>query len=92
MYSLDLLLSNFEPIHCSMPNSNCWFSTCIQVSQKAGKMVWYSHPFKNFPQFVGIHIVKGFRIVSEAQADVLLEFSCFLYNPAGVGLCFLCLF
>ena len=44
-------------------------------------MVWYSHLFKNFPQFVAIHIVKGFSIVNEA--DVFLEFPCFLYDPAG---------
>ena len=46
-------------------------------------MVWYSHLFKNFPQFVVIHIVKGFSIVSEA--DVFLEFPCFFYGPADVG-------
>ena len=48
-------------------------------------MVWYSHLFKNFPQFVVIHTVKGFNIVSEAEVDVFLEFSCFFYDSAGVG-------
>ena len=48
-------------------------------------MVWYSHPFKNFPQFVVIHTVKGFGIVSEAEVDVFLEFSCFFYDPMDVG-------
>ena len=46
-------------------------------------MVWYSHLLKNFPQFVGIHTVKGFSIVNET--DVSLEFSCFFYDPTDVG-------
>ena len=50
----------------------------------AGKMVWYSHLFKNFPQFVVIHTVKGFSIVSEA-VDVFLEFSCFFYDPTDIS-------
>ena len=48
-------------------------------------MVWYSHLFKNFPQFVVIHIVKGFSVVNEAEVDVFLEFSCFFYDPTYVG-------
>ena len=48
-------------------------------------MVWYSHLFKNFPQFVVIHIVKGLSIVNEAEVDIFLEFSCFLYDPMDVG-------
>ena len=48
-------------------------------------MVWYSHLFKNFPQFVVIHMVKGFSIVNEAEVDVFLEFSCFFYDPVDVG-------
>ena len=48
-------------------------------------MVWYSHLVKNFPQFVVIYTVKGFSIVSEAEIDVFLEFSCFFYDPADVG-------
>ena len=48
-------------------------------------MVWYSHLLKNFPQFVVIHTVKDFSIVNEANIDVLLEFSCFLYDPTDVG-------
>ena len=47
-------------------------------------MVWYSHLFKNFQQFVMIHTVKGFRIVNEAEVDIFLEFSCFLYDPTDV--------
>jgi len=48
-------------------------------------MVWYSHLFKRFPQFALIHTVKGFSIVNETEVDVLLEFSCFLYDPVDVG-------
>ena len=48
-------------------------------------MVWYSHLFKNFPQFVVIHTVKGFRIVNEAEVDAFLEFSYFFYEPTDIG-------
>ena len=48
-------------------------------------MVWHSHLFKNFPEFVVIHTVKGFSIVNEAEVDVFLEFSCFFYDPKDVG-------
>ena len=48
-------------------------------------MVWYSHLFQNFPQFVVIHTVKGFRIVNKAEIDVFLELSCFFDDPADVG-------
>ena len=48
-------------------------------------MVWYSHLFKNVPQFVVIHTVKGFGVVYKAEVDVFLEFSCFFYDPVGVG-------
>ena len=48
-------------------------------------MVWYSHLFQNFPQFIVIHTVKGFGIVSKAEIDVFLEFSCFFHDPADVG-------
>ena len=48
-------------------------------------MVWYSYLSKNFPQFTMIHTVKGFRVVNEAQVDVFLEFSHFLYDPMDVG-------
>ena len=49
------------------------------------KIVWYSHLFKNFPQFVVIHTVKGFSIVSEAEVDVFLELSCLFDDPTDVG-------
>ena len=48
-------------------------------------MVWYSHLFQNFPQFVGIHTVKGFDIVNIAEVDIFLELSCFFDDPADVG-------
>ena len=51
--------------------------TCIQISQEADQVVWYSHLFQNFPEFLVIHIVKGFVIVSKAEVDVFLELSCF---------------
>ena len=53
-----------------MSISNCCLLTCMQVSQEAGKVVWCSHLFKNFPQFVVIHTVKGFSVVSEAEVDI----------------------
>ena len=48
-------------------------------------MIWYSHLFKNFPQFVVIHTVKGFGMVNRAEVDVFLEFFCFFYDPIDVG-------
>ena len=69
-----------------MSGSNCCFLTYIQASQKAGKLVWCFHLFKNVPQFVVIHTVKGFGVVNKAEVDVLLEFSCFLdYNLTDAG-------
>ena len=48
-------------------------------------MVWYSHLFQNFPQFIVIHTVKGFGIVNKPEVDVFLELSCFFHDPADVG-------
>ena len=76
--SLDICFSYLEPVCCSMSSSNCCFLTCIQVSQEAGQVAWYSHLFQNFPQFIVIHTVKGFGIVNKAEVDVFLELSCFL--------------
>ena len=70
MNSLDTV-PDLEPVCCSMSGSNCCFLTCIQVSQEAGQLVWYSHLFKNFPQFVVIHTVKDFGVIN--KADVFLE-------------------
>ena len=68
-----------------MSSSNCCFLTCTQISQEAGQMVWYLHLFKNFPQFVVIHTVKGFGVVNKAEVDVFLELSCFFDHSADVG-------
>ena len=59
MYSFSYL----EPVCCSISSSNCCFLTFIQISQEAGGVVWYSHLFKNFPQFVATYTVKGFGVV-----------------------------
>ena len=98
IYILDYSFPNFEPVHCSISSSNCCFLSCIQVSQEAGKVIWYSHLFKNIPQLDVIHIVKGFSIVNEAEVDVfffffvtpllfLLSYGCWQFD-----LWFLCLF
>ena len=68
-----------------MSSSNCCFLTCIQVSQEAVQVVWYSCLFQNFPQFFVIHTVKGFGIINKAEIDVFLEFSCFFDDPVDVG-------
>ena len=47
-------------------------------------MVWDSHLFQNFPQFIVIHTVKGFGIVNKAEIDVFLELSCFFHDPEDV--------
>ena len=64
-----------------MSSSNC----CIQISQEAGEVVWYSHHLKNFPRFVVIHTVKGFGVVNKAEVDVFLELSCFFDDPMDVS-------
>ena len=82
---------NLESVCCSMFGSNCCFFTCIQIFQEAGKVAWYSQLVKNFPkklttkkEFVGIHTVKSFWVVNEAEVDVFLEFSSFFYDPVDV--------
>ena len=73
---------NLEPVCCSMSSFNCCFLTCIQISQKAGQVVWYSHLFKNFPQFVVVHAVNGFGIVNKAVQFSSVTQSCLtLWNP-----------
>ena len=81
MYSFSYL----EPVCWSMSSSNCCFMTCIQVSQEAGQVVWYSQLLQNFPQFIVIHTVEGFGIVNKAETDVFLEFSCFFDDPENFG-------
>ena len=56
-----------------MSSFNCCFLSCIQVSQEAGQVLWYSYLFQNFPQFIVIRTVKGFGIVNKAEIDVFLE-------------------
>ena len=73
-----------EPVCCSMSSSKCCFLTCTQTSQEAGQVVWYSY-LNNFPQFIVIHTVKGFGIVSKAEIDVFLELSCFFNDQTDVG-------
>ena len=68
-----------------MCSSNCCILTCIQISQEAGKVVWYSCLFQNFPQFIVIHTVKGFGIVNKAEIDVFLELRCFFNDPMDFG-------
>ena len=68
--------------HCSMSSFNCCFLPCIQVSQEAGQVVWCSHLFKNFPQFVVMHTVKGFSMVIEE-----VDFFFFLECPASLAFC-----
>ena len=77
--------SYLEPVCCAMSNSNCCFLICIQISQEAGQVVWYSHLLQNFPQFIVIHTVKGFGIVNKAEIDVFMELSCFFHDPVDVG-------
>src|SRR5574342_355860 len=81
MYSFSCL----ETVCCSMSSLNCCFLTCIQISDEAGQVVWYSHLLKNFPRFIVIHTVRGFGIVSKAEIDVFRELSCFFDDTADVG-------
>ena len=76
---------SFEPVNYSMSGSKCCFLTYIQVSQETGKVVWYSHLFKNFPQFAVIHTVKEFSIVNEAEVDDFGMGFFFFYDPMDIG-------
>ena len=69
---------NLEPVRCSIYGSNCSFLTFIQDSQETGKVVWYSHFFKNFPQLVVMHIVKDFGVVIKAKVDFFCNSLAFL--------------
>ena len=62
----------------SMSSSNCCFLTCIQISQEAGQVFWYSHLFQNFPQFVVIYTVKGFGVMNKAKVDIFFNSLAFL--------------
>ena len=93
IYSLDVLLFLFGTSLLFHVHSNCCLLACIQISQEAGQVVCYSHLFKKFPQFVVIHAVKGFGVVSGAKVDVLLELSFLMIQwMLAVDLWCLCLF
>ena len=81
MYSFPYL----EPVCYSVSSSNYCFLTCLQISQEADQVVWYSHLLQNFPQFIVIHTVKGFGIVNKAEIDVFVELFCFFNDPTDVG-------
>ena len=78
--------SSLEPVCCSMSCSNYCFLTCIQVSQEAGQVVWYSHLFQNFPQFIVIHTVKGFGIINKAGIEGVREQECLCSRPGPLAL------
>ena len=85
IYTLYILLSQFGTSLLFHASSNYCFLTCIQISQEAGQVVWYSHLLKNFPQFAVIHTVKGFHTVKKAEIDVFLKLSCFVDDPMDVS-------
>ena len=76
---------NLEPVCWSMSSSNCCFLTCIQISQKASQVVWYSYLLKNLPQFAEIYTVKGTGKINTAEVDCFLEFPCLFYDLTNVG-------
>ena len=86
---------NLEPVYCSISSSNYCFLTCIQVSQESGKVIWYSHLFQYFPQFILIHPVKGFGIVQRLWHSQESRNQCFsgtlLLFPWSSGCCQLAL-
>ena len=75
---------DLEPVCCSMSSSNSSFLTCIQISQEAGQVVWYSHLSQNFSVVV-THTIKGFGVVNKADVEDFLETSCFFDDPRDVG-------
>ena len=68
-----------------MSSSNFCFLTCIQISQEAGQVVWYSHFLKEFPPVCCDPSSENFSIVNEVEVDAFLELSCFFYDPADEG-------
>ena len=85
-YNLDKQGDNIQHWHTPFPilnqsGYNYCFLICTQISQEAGQVIWYSHLFQNLPQFVVIHIVKGFGVVNKAEVNVFLELSCFFNDP-----------
>ena len=78
--ALTFSFPNLESVCCSKSGFKCCFLTCIQTSQEAGQVVWYSYLLKNSPQFVVIYTVKGFVIANKAEVDVFLELLLFLWS------------
>ena len=76
---------DLEPVCWFMSSSNCCFLTCIQISQEAGEVVWYSRILKNLLQLAVNHTVKGFGIVNKAEIDIFMELCCFYDDPTDVG-------
>ena len=74
-----------DTVRYSMSASKCCFLTSIQISQEADEVVWYSHLFKNFRQFVVIHTAKGIGLINKAEVDAFLDLSCFFDDPTQVG-------
>ena len=74
---------NQSVVPCPVLTVTSW--SAIQISQEAGQVVWYSHLFKNFPQYFVIHTIKGFGVADKAEVDVFLELSCFVYDPTDAG-------
>ena len=91
-YKLNQQGDNIQPWHTPFPVLNQSVVPCPVLTVSSWPacrflrmQTWYSHLFKNFPQFVVIHTVKGFSLVKEAEIDVFLEFPCFFYDPMNVG-------
>ena len=82
-WCIPFLIWNQSIVPCP-DSSNYCFLTCIQVSQEAGQVVWYSHLLKNFPQLVVIHTIQGFGIVNIAEVNVFLKLSCCFDDPSDV--------
>ena len=98
MYSEYMLYKQGDNIQCWSTLFPIWNQSAVpcpiliaaswpayKVSQEAGQVVWYSHLFQNFPQFVVIHILKCFGIVNKAEIDVFLELSCFFDDPVHIS-------
>ena len=87
VYSSVFLSSKPQP-HTIMSLGIILLETCLLLhSATTGKVLWYFYIFNNFPQFVVIHTVKDLNVVNEAEVDVFLELSYFLYDPKNVGNC-----
>ena len=84
IYSLDVLLSLFEPVSCSMCSSNYCFLTCIQISQEAGHVVWFSYLLKNFHSLLWFTQSKAL-VYSIKQKSMFVWNSCFFNDPTDVG-------